>query len=120
MAHQVQLQASYLQYEISDELSPSNVRTKSAQPPDKARVCKVPNSSGNFISLCDFTKGLVNLTLHDHGRSRSQLKHVASTITGGEVCTYLSCYVLRSAASPLGTAAGFLLLDEGHRVRLPS
>ncbi|GMN42762.1 hypothetical protein TIFTF001_011971 [Ficus carica] len=29
-------------------------------------------------------------------------------------CTYLSCYVLRSAASPLGTAAGFLLLDEGH------
>ncbi|GMN21038.1 hypothetical protein TIFTF001_045427, partial [Ficus carica] len=114
MAHQVQLQASYLQYEISDELSSSNVRTKSAQPPDKARVCKVPNSSGNFISLCDFTKGLVNLTLHDHGRSRSQLKHVASTITGGEVCTYLSCYVLRSAASPLGTAAGFLLLDEGH------
>ncbi|GMN35552.1 hypothetical protein TIFTF001_042243 [Ficus carica] len=97
-----------------------SVRTKSAQPPDKARVCKVPNSSGNFISLCDFTKGLVNLTLHDHRRSRSQLKHVASTITGGEVCTYLSCYVLRSAASPLGTAAGFLLLDEGHRVRLPS
>ncbi|GMN37677.1 hypothetical protein TIFTF001_042671 [Ficus carica] len=30
-------------------------------------------------------------------------------------CTYLSRYVLRSAASPLGTAAGFLLLVEGHR-----
>ncbi|GMN59737.1 hypothetical protein TIFTF001_028824 [Ficus carica] len=29
-------------------------------------------------------------------------------------CTYLSRYVLRSAASPLGTAAGFLLLVEGH------
>ncbi|GMN64408.1 hypothetical protein TIFTF001_033480 [Ficus carica] len=71
-----------------------SVRTKSAQPPDKVRVCKVPNSSGNFISLCDFTKGLVNLTLHDHGRSRSQLKHVASTITGGEVCTYLMSYAL--------------------------
>ncbi|GMN20184.1 hypothetical protein TIFTF001_045295 [Ficus carica] len=66
-----------------------SVRTKSAQPPDKARVCKVPNSSGNFISLCDFTKGLVNLTLHDHGRSRSQLKHVASTITGGWYNTLL-------------------------------
>ncbi|GMN46916.1 hypothetical protein TIFTF001_016094 [Ficus carica] len=30
-------------------------------------------------------------------------------------CTYLSRYVLLSAASPLGTAAGFLLLVEGHR-----
>ncbi|GMN70326.1 hypothetical protein TIFTF001_039371 [Ficus carica] len=30
-------------------------------------------------------------------------------------CTYLSRYVLRSAASPLVTAAGFLLLVEGHR-----
>ncbi|GMN60075.1 hypothetical protein TIFTF001_029158 [Ficus carica] len=29
--------------------------------------------------------------------------------------TYLSRYVLRSAASPLVTAAGFLLLVEGHR-----
>ncbi|GMN63438.1 hypothetical protein TIFTF001_032516 [Ficus carica] len=29
-------------------------------------------------------------------------------------CTYLSRYVLRSAASPLGTAAGFLLLVEGQ------
>ncbi|GMN47185.1 hypothetical protein TIFTF001_016364 [Ficus carica] len=29
-------------------------------------------------------------------------------------CTYLSRYVLLSAASPLGTAAGFLLLVEGH------
>ncbi|GMN30024.1 hypothetical protein TIFTF001_044403 [Ficus carica] len=33
-------------------------------------------------------------------------------------CTYLSRYVLLSAASPLGTAAGFLLLVEGHRVNL--
>ncbi|GMN25669.1 hypothetical protein TIFTF001_047741 [Ficus carica] len=33
-------------------------------------------------------------------------------------CTYLSRYVLLSTASPLGTAAGFLLLVEGHRVNL--
>ncbi|GMN27123.1 hypothetical protein TIFTF001_050453, partial [Ficus carica] len=32
-------------------------------------------------------------------------------------CTYLSCYVPRNAAPPPGTAAGFLLLDEGHRLR---
>ncbi|GMN64658.1 hypothetical protein TIFTF001_033756 [Ficus carica] len=28
----------------------------------------------------------------------------------------LSCYVPRNAAPPPGTAAGFLLLDEGHRL----
>ncbi|GMN70841.1 hypothetical protein TIFTF001_055887, partial [Ficus carica] len=37
----------------------------------------------------------------------------AYAVGGG--CTYLSCYVLRYAASLLSTAAGSLLLVEGHR-----
>ncbi|GMN27475.1 hypothetical protein TIFTF001_001661 [Ficus carica] len=47
--------------------------------------------------------------------------HISTVVAGTKgyldperSCTYLSRYVLLSAASPLGTAVGFLLLVEGH------